>query len=70
MSHEPEDRSIEACDPEGGRRSKEVLREMEMCYQKTIGTYCVRKYIYIYIHRYYLCTRYHFRMVFNIYIAK
>ena len=48
MSHEPEDRSIEACDPEGGRRSKEVLREMEMCYQKTIGTYCVRKYIYIY----------------------
>ena len=31
---------------------------------------CTQIHIYIYIHRYYLCTRYHFRMVFNIYIAK
>ena len=51
MSHEPEaqDRSIEACDPEGGRRSKEeVLRET--VYQNTIGIYCVRKCLYICIH--------------------
>lgn len=67
MSHEPEaqDRSIEACDPEGGRsRSKEeVLRET--VYQNTIGIYCVRKCLYICIHYTIIIC-----MVFNFYIAK